>query len=445
MTKDYEVQFPDPHPGQQQILDSDARFKVVSGGRRVGKTALGVILCLKTALKGGKTWWVAPSLGNADAGWEKLTMYAQMIPHAKVLLGDRTVEFAGGGSVTIKTASEPYRLRGSGLDGVVIDEAAWLKKESWTQALRPALSDRRGWAVIISTPFGKDNWFYELWEKVPELKGWARFSMPTIMNPAIDQDELDEAATILTPTVFAQEYLGEFVVPGGTVFREEWLHYYEATGDAYILGPNITEKADCWRFVSVDPAASKKTSADFTVIGVWDVTPETDQILVHMERGRYSGPEVNRKLRDVYDEFKPGYFGVEKNGLGLPLVQYAIEDGLPVRPVDAGKDDLEARVIPATIRMAAGKIWFPRGTTYMAEAERELLAFPSSAHDDIVSMISIATIEVAGGLRAFDQSNLVKNDDYELGEDEPELIGEVQSNGLVEVVNFEEDWFSDID
>jgi hypothetical protein len=296
----YEVTFPEPHAGQKQIFDSEARFKVVSGGRRVGKTSLGVILCLQTALKGGKTWWVAPSLGNAEAGWEKLTMYASVIPYSKVLLGDRTVEFAGGGSVAIKTASEPYRLRGAGLDGVVIDEAAWLKEESWSQSLRPALTDKKGWAVIISTPFGKDNWFYELWEKVPEMRGWERFSMPTITNPAIDQDELDQAREILSPTTFAQEYLGEFVAPGGTIFREDWLHYYQDHVGTYFLGSKAVTKADCWRFVSVDPAASTKTSADYTVIGVWDVTPDTEQVLVHMVRDRMSAPSIVDELQKIY-------------------------------------------------------------------------------------------------------------------------------------------------
>jgi hypothetical protein len=96
--------------------------------------------------------------------------------------------------------------------------------------------------------------------------------------------------------------------------------------------------------------------------------------------------------------------------------------------------------MPAAVRMEAGKIWFPRKKPYMAEVEREILAFPSAAHDDIVSMVAIAAIEIAGGLRSFDMSNLVTNQNYELGEDEPELISEVSSNGLVEVINFDEEW-----
>jgi len=44
----------------------------------------------------------------------------------------------------------------------VIDEAAYVDEAAWTEALRPALTDRRGSALLISTPNGL-NWFHAAW------------------------------------------------------------------------------------------------------------------------------------------------------------------------------------------------------------------------------------------------------------------------------------------
>ena len=66
--------------GQREIAEHPARFKVVCCGRRWGKTLLGVVLCLRTALPGGRTWWVAPHYKEAREGWNVLVTLARQIP-----------------------------------------------------------------------------------------------------------------------------------------------------------------------------------------------------------------------------------------------------------------------------------------------------------------------------------------------------------------------------
>ena len=63
----------------------------------------------------------------------------------------------GGGSVTVKSADDPDALRGVGLDGVVLDEAAFMREAAWVNGIRPALADRQGWAMFLTTPCGM-NW-----------------------------------------------------------------------------------------------------------------------------------------------------------------------------------------------------------------------------------------------------------------------------------------------
>ena len=61
-----------PHPGQAEVHNSPARFKVLAAGRRWGKTRLGVNECLDVAAQGGRAWWVAPSYKTSEVGWRPL-------------------------------------------------------------------------------------------------------------------------------------------------------------------------------------------------------------------------------------------------------------------------------------------------------------------------------------------------------------------------------------
>jgi phage terminase large subunit len=49
-------------------------------------------------------------------------------------------------------------------DGVVLDETGQIRPSAWYSVLRPALSDRKGWAIFAGTPAGK-NFFWQIKEE----------------------------------------------------------------------------------------------------------------------------------------------------------------------------------------------------------------------------------------------------------------------------------------
>jgi hypothetical protein len=212
-----QVQLPPLHDGQIRIASSPARFKVVANGRRWGKTMLGVWLCAKTGIEGGRTWWVAPTYKIAREGWRVLSGLAAQIPGAEVRRGELEVRWLSGGVTQVRSADDPQSLRGAGLDGVVMDEAAYIQEEAWGESIRPALADRRGWALFISTPRGK-NWFYHLWSKAFELDGWQAWHAPTVDNPFIHKDEIEAARLSMGPLAFAQEFEASFDVMSNAVY-----------------------------------------------------------------------------------------------------------------------------------------------------------------------------------------------------------------------------------
>ena len=159
----YVPKLPALHPGQLEVAKNPARWKILCAGRRFGKTRLGVQMCMEVALRGGRAWWVAPTFSIARVGWRDIAASAKSFPkeiEPKVSLANMQIDLANGGSIAVRSADNPQRLRGEGLDFLVMDEAAFVKPEVWAEVLRPTLTERRGSALFISTPIGRDNWFF---------------------------------------------------------------------------------------------------------------------------------------------------------------------------------------------------------------------------------------------------------------------------------------------
>lgn len=215
------ITLPPLHASQQTIAKDPARFKVVTCGRRWGKTLLAMTMLLRDALKSKRLWHVAPSYKQTLEGWDYLQRLVVQMPRgiATVKVSELMVTFAGGGSIQMRTADNPDNLRGAGLDGVVLDEAADIKPEAWDLVLRPALADKQGWAMFIGTP-KHFNWFFDLFERgqSDEYPDWASWQKPTWDNPFIKQEEIDAAQKEMDQSDFDQEFGASFTAIGGAIF-----------------------------------------------------------------------------------------------------------------------------------------------------------------------------------------------------------------------------------
>lgn len=307
----------EPHAGQLEVHNSDARFKVLSAGRRWGKTRLGVNECLDAASKGGRAWWVSPSYKTSEVGWRPLRQIARKIPNAEVRLVDRMVTLPGGGFVAVRSADNPDSLRGEGLDFVVMDECAFMQKEAWTEAIRPALSDRQGKALFISTPKGR-NWFWENYQRgINGEEGWQAWTFPTSSNPYIEPVEIEAAKRDLPELIFRQEYLADFVDDSGGVFRR--------VQEAAVLDPQEPQPGRQY-VAGVDVASS----VDFTVTTVLDV--ESREMVYQDRFNRVDYPVLIDRLESVYHRYKLNSMIVEANSIGRPVIDELVNRGLAIIP-----------------------------------------------------------------------------------------------------------------
>lgn len=207
-----------------------------------------MVLSTATALQGGRAWWVAPSYKMGAVGWRGLRQLCQQLPGAEFSQSERLVTLPTGGTVQVRSADDPQSLRGDGLDFVVLDECAYMRPEAWSEALRPALSDRQGGALFISTPHGL-NWFRDLWVRGndPAFPDWQAWTFPTASNPFIAPEEIASAALTMSSRVFRQEYEADFLSDNpGALWRRDWLDNSRA-----LTVPDLARIV-----VAVDPSAT---------------------------------------------------------------------------------------------------------------------------------------------------------------------------------------------
>lgn len=236
-----------------RMLDEDgARFLVLLCGRQAGKSHYAGREVVECALGGGAAWWIAPDYPLASVGWRLLQEMTRGLPGVTVLKAERRMDFANGGWVQVKSASNPDSLRGATLDLVVCDEAAFMDERAWSEALRPTLARRGGSAIFATTPNGR-NWIYDLYQR-GRLRdgGYRSLRVPTRANPYIDPAEIDRARATLPPSIFAQEWLAkpgagddslipyEWLVEAGERWRA-WAEAGKAREGRYILGVDVAE------------------------------------------------------------------------------------------------------------------------------------------------------------------------------------------------------------
>ncbi len=198
-------------PAQMEVFQSPQRFRVLVAGRRFGKTHLAMLELLRAAWAEGRTvWYVAPSYRQAkQIAWERLKDLTKPWWAGKPSETDLTIRLRWGAVIAVRGADNYDSLRGNGLDFAVLDEYASMRPECWTEALRPALSDRRGGALFIGTPQGR-NHFFERFEFAQDDPDWGAFRYTTLEGGNVSAEELASAARDLDERLFRQEFEASF-------------------------------------------------------------------------------------------------------------------------------------------------------------------------------------------------------------------------------------------
>jgi hypothetical protein len=200
---------PKPHVGQRQVLDSNARWRILMCGRRWGKSQVAQIIAIQKMLYKEHIAYITPTFDLAKNFFNQIL---KVIPSALIASDNKSelqIHLITGGSIKFFSGESLDRLRGYKFHYVIIDEAAYIPdlQTAWNSSIRPTLSDYQGGALFISTPRGY-NFFYSLFLKGQNKEeGYESFRFSSNENPYFPDEEF-EAAKKETPRLqFEQEYL----------------------------------------------------------------------------------------------------------------------------------------------------------------------------------------------------------------------------------------------
>lgn len=200
-----------PRPLQRDLHDALLKYRwgVVVCHRRFGKTVWAInhlLMRAMTTSHNARFAYFAPFLKQAKSiAWDYLKHFSRPIPGIAINETELRVDYPNASRIRLLGADNPDSQRGVYLDGVMFDEYAQMPPLLFTEILRPALSDRKGWAVFLGTPKGK-GLFYGLYQKAVADPEWITALYRASETGIVDPTELASARAMMSPDEYAQEY-----------------------------------------------------------------------------------------------------------------------------------------------------------------------------------------------------------------------------------------------
>lgn len=348
-----------PRPFQAALHNNLLRFNVLVCHRRFGKTVFSIMemidRALRCELKNPQFAYIAPTYGQAKrVAWEYLKDYTKNIPGSKPHEMELRIDIPRpdrGDKIRFMLlgAENPDSLAGIYLDGVILDEYSLMNPVVWSTLIRPALSDRLGWAIFIGTPRGQ-NHFYKIFNTAKQLDNWYCAIHKASETKVVAAEELVEARMTMSEEEYEQEYECSFTSALIGSYYGKYISDLDKAGQ-------ITDKCVYDKATPVSTYWDLGISDSTAVWFIQEVGREIHVIDYIEARGKgldYYIKEIQNKPYVYADHYIPHDGAARELGTGVTRQETMYNLGLKTRivPRQSVADGIHA------VRMLLPKVWF---------------------------------------------------------------------------------------
>jgi len=222
-----------PRPHFMDFHNRDSRWASIVCHRRAGKTVSAIadltLKALRTPKKNARYAYIAPFYKQAkDVAWQYLKEMTKGVA-SETRESDLRVILPNGAWITLYGADNPDALRGIYLDGVVLDEFGDCRPSLWAEVILPTLADRRGWALFIGTPKGK-NHFYNVHERAKKDPNWFTITLKASESNVLSEEDLREMKAQMDESQYQQEFECDFTAAVKGTFYADIIQKMEVDG-----------------------------------------------------------------------------------------------------------------------------------------------------------------------------------------------------------------------
>lgn len=298
------------------------RFKVLVWHRRARKTTTAINEIAKQAhLKKAVYWHIFPTYSEAhEAVWKDPQMLFRVIPRdliARTNENELTLYLKCGSIICLKGADKPERLLGAGPFGVVLDEFAEMKYDTWERIVQPIIRANGGWTWFIGTPRGKNHLFRLYLKGQEEDPEWRSWLLKASESGIVSDSQLDLARRDMSDSLYRQEFECDFLEGEGSVFR--------GVREVAVEQPN-SAIANHLYVMGVDLAKVQ----DYTVIVVYD---RNNNQQVYQDRFKtIEWPFQKKRIRAIARAYNNALISIDATGVGDPIADDLLRSGLSVEP-----------------------------------------------------------------------------------------------------------------
>lgn len=299
---------------QQEVYDlvQDKKYKYITVvfSRQSGKTVLMLVLCIQWMFQ--KNMSIAYICRNFVLSKRLYKELIKILPKEIIKSAngtDLSIESIYGSTLNFYSAEQGASLRGQTFNYMICDEFAFHKMEQpdgthlWNDILSPTLKARGKKCIFVSTPLGKNNIFYEMYQRglSDEFPKYASILKTIYDDGFITNDEIEEIKKSIPELSFQQEYLCEWIDDG--------LSFFQGFSECFDI--DKVSNGKCW--IGID------CSGDGTDATVCSKINEKGEIELFEAVGTLD--MKYRQIADYLNRENPVAVYGEINGLGLPMLE----------------------------------------------------------------------------------------------------------------------------